>query len=121
MCSFFLALSLLILAASSVVGFSPLHSGPKCVLGGCSTHPKYSQRVRIGERLTFTPRHESPAVSMLSSSSTKLYSSALERPDQPEFVNVAVEVFVTALRLGTCALMVHHGIDKIQHVGKRLV
>merc|ERR1712072_722141 len=41
---------------------------------------------------------------------------ALESPDQPEFVQTAVDIGITALRLGTCALMVHHGIDKIQHV-----
>ena len=29
---------------------------------------------------------------------------------------LALDVSVTALRLGTCALMVHHGIDKLEHV-----
>merc|ERR1712124_36698 len=29
---------------------------------------------------------------------------------------LASEVFITALRLGTCALMIHHGFDKIQNV-----
>jgi uncharacterized membrane protein YphA (DoxX/SURF4 family) len=34
----------------------------------------------------------------------------------PEAIKLASEVFMTALRLGTCALMIHHGIDKIQNV-----
>merc|ERR1712241_652734 len=28
----------------------------------------------------------------------------------------ATEVFKTALRIGTCALMIHHGFDKVQNV-----
>merc|ERR1719440_1510177 len=36
--------------------------------------------------------------------------------EQPEFVTAAVDLGITALRLGTCALMVHHGFDKIQNV-----
>merc|ERR1711924_343145 len=29
---------------------------------------------------------------------------------------LATDLSITALRLGTCVLMVHHGIDKLQHV-----
>merc|ERR1719161_710197 len=36
--------------------------------------------------------------------------------EKPQWVEMAGELGVTALRLGTCALMVHHGIDKIQNV-----
>jgi uncharacterized membrane protein YphA (DoxX/SURF4 family) len=36
--------------------------------------------------------------------------------DTPEFVKAGVELIIFAMRIGTCALMVHHGIDKIQHV-----
>jgi uncharacterized membrane protein YphA (DoxX/SURF4 family) len=36
--------------------------------------------------------------------------------ETPEFVQTAVDLGITALRLGTCALMVHHGFDKIQNV-----
>ena len=36
--------------------------------------------------------------------------------EQPEFVTTAVDLGITALRLGTCALMIHHGFDKIQNV-----
>jgi len=36
--------------------------------------------------------------------------------EQPEWVTTAADLGITALRLGTCALMVHHGIDKIQNV-----
>ena len=34
----------------------------------------------------------------------------------PELVQQTVDVGITAMRLGTCALMVHHGFDKIQNV-----
>merc|ERR1719484_465799 len=40
----------------------------------------------------------------------------LPEADQPEWLTTAGELGVTALRLGTCALMVHHGLDKIQNV-----
>merc|ERR1712118_595629 len=36
--------------------------------------------------------------------------------EQPEFVETAVDLGITALRLSTCALMVHHGLDKLQNV-----
>merc|ERR1719440_2138557 len=36
--------------------------------------------------------------------------------EQPEFVTAAVDLGITALRIGTCALMIHHGFDKIQNV-----
>jgi len=41
---------------------------------------------------------------------------SLDEYEQPEWVTTVTDVGVTALRLGTCALMVHHGIDKIQNV-----
>merc|ERR1711918_244294 len=31
-------------------------------------------------------------------------------------MGVATDITITTLRLGTCALMVHHGIDKLQHI-----
>mgnify|MGYP003315895487 CR=1 FL=1 len=31
-------------------------------------------------------------------------------------MQTAVDLGITAMRLGTCALMVHHGFDKIQNV-----
>merc|ERR1712134_217646 len=34
----------------------------------------------------------------------------------PEIVQELQQLFILVLRLGTCALMVHHGIDKIQNV-----
>ena len=40
--------------------------------------------------------------------------SSLENTEQPEFITTLTDVGITALRLGTCALMVHHGFDKIQ-------
>lgn len=36
--------------------------------------------------------------------------------DFDEFIAPLVGVGITAMRLGTCALMVHHGFDKIQNV-----
>jgi uncharacterized membrane protein YphA (DoxX/SURF4 family) len=41
---------------------------------------------------------------------------SLQQRDTPEAIELASEVLMTALRLGTCALMIHHGIDKIQNV-----
>merc|ERR1712129_522621 len=35
---------------------------------------------------------------------------------QPEFITTLTDVGITALRLGTCALMIHHGIDKVDNV-----
>lgn len=40
--------------------------------------------------------------------------SSLEDTEQPEFITTLTDVGITALRIGTCALMVHHGFDKIQ-------
>jgi uncharacterized membrane protein YphA (DoxX/SURF4 family) len=37
-------------------------------------------------------------------------------PEAPEFVQELQQLFILVLRLGTCALMVHHGFDKIQNV-----
>jgi uncharacterized membrane protein YphA (DoxX/SURF4 family) len=34
----------------------------------------------------------------------------------PQFVQELQQLFILVLRLGTCALMVHHGFDKIQNV-----
>jgi len=34
----------------------------------------------------------------------------------PEFLQELQQLFILVLRLGTCALMVHHGFDKIQNV-----
>jgi uncharacterized membrane protein YphA (DoxX/SURF4 family) len=42
--------------------------------------------------------------------------AALQQNEEPEAIKLASEVFMTALRIGTCALMIHHGIDKIQNV-----
>jgi uncharacterized membrane protein YphA (DoxX/SURF4 family) len=39
-----------------------------------------------------------------------------DEPEQPEFITTVSDLGITALRLGTCALMVHHGFDKIQNV-----
>jgi len=36
--------------------------------------------------------------------------------EPPKFAQAAVDVGITAMRLGTCALMVHHGFDKVQNV-----
>jgi uncharacterized membrane protein YphA (DoxX/SURF4 family) len=36
--------------------------------------------------------------------------------ETPEFVKFGIELIILAMRLGTCALMVHHGIDKLQHI-----
>ena len=33
-----------------------------------------------------------------------------------EAAQLATDLSITALRLGTCVLMVHHGIDKLEHV-----
>merc|ERR1719201_485718 len=37
-------------------------------------------------------------------------------PEDAGPVALAADLAVTALRLGTCVLMVHHGIDKLEHV-----
>merc|ERR1712182_150925 len=37
-------------------------------------------------------------------------------PEAPEFVQELQQLFILVLRLGTCALMVHHGLDKIQNL-----
>jgi uncharacterized membrane protein YphA (DoxX/SURF4 family) len=34
----------------------------------------------------------------------------------PEFLEALQQLFILVLRLGTCALMIHHGFDKIQNV-----
>ena len=39
-----------------------------------------------------------------------------QQDEPPAFVQEVAELGITAMRLGTCALMVHHGIDKIQNV-----
>merc|ERR1740127_328857 len=39
-----------------------------------------------------------------------------DEPEQPEFITTVSDLGITALRLGTCALMVHHWFDKIQNV-----
>ena len=36
--------------------------------------------------------------------------------EEPAIVQTFVDLGITALRLGTCALMIHHGFDKIQNV-----
>merc|ERR1740127_425925 len=37
-------------------------------------------------------------------------------PAGADFQQLASDACITGLRLGTCALMVHHGLDKIQNV-----
>jgi uncharacterized membrane protein YphA (DoxX/SURF4 family) len=41
---------------------------------------------------------------------------APEVEEPPELLQEAQQLFILVLRLGTCALMVHHGFDKIQNV-----
>merc|ERR1711990_974147 len=36
--------------------------------------------------------------------------------ETPAFIQTVTDLSITALRLGTCALMIHHGFDKIQNV-----
>jgi uncharacterized membrane protein YphA (DoxX/SURF4 family) len=43
-------------------------------------------------------------------------SVSLEDRETPPLVQGAIDLGILALRLGTCALMVHHGFDKIQNV-----
>ena len=43
-------------------------------------------------------------------------TTSLNKDDEPGFVGVISDLSITALRIGTCALMVHHGFDKIQNV-----
>merc|ERR1719236_443485 len=43
-------------------------------------------------------------------------SATIEDPNESPLVETLTEIFITVLRLGTCALMVHHGLDKIQNV-----
>jgi len=43
-------------------------------------------------------------------------TTSLDKDEQPQWVSAVSDVSITALRLGTCALMVHHGFDKIQNV-----
>jgi len=42
--------------------------------------------------------------------------SGSEIDDQPQFLEELQQLFILVLRLGTCALMVHHGFDKVQNV-----
>jgi uncharacterized membrane protein YphA (DoxX/SURF4 family) len=39
-----------------------------------------------------------------------------EEFEDPEFLQELSQLFILVLRLGTCALMIHHGFDKIQNV-----
>jgi uncharacterized membrane protein YphA (DoxX/SURF4 family) len=45
-----------------------------------------------------------------------LVVSGAATEDQPQFLKELQELFIVVLRIGTCALMVHHGFDKIQNV-----
>ena len=49
---------------------------------------------------------------------TTLSASSLDESDSGlnELGQLAVDLSLTAMRVGTCALMVHHGIDKIENV-----
>jgi len=58
-------------------------------------------------------RAEQP--SMVASRGRKVPAPDIEDQD-PEFVQELQQLFILALRLGTCSLMVHHGFDKIQNV-----
>jgi uncharacterized membrane protein YphA (DoxX/SURF4 family) len=44
--------------------------------------------------------------------------TAVVEPEEPlaGATQLATDLSITALRLGTCALMVHHGIDKLDHI-----
>ena len=64
-----------------------------------------------------------PGAALLAGAAPKLAAPGRARPaamilaedaEQPEFITTLTDVGITALRLGTCALMVHHGFDKIQ-------
>ena len=43
-------------------------------------------------------------------------TTSLDGDDEPGWVTTVSDLSITALRIGTCALMVHHGFDKIQNV-----
>jgi uncharacterized membrane protein YphA (DoxX/SURF4 family) len=45
-----------------------------------------------------------------------LVVSGRQTTDEPQFLQELQQLFILVLRLGTCALMVHHGFDKIQNV-----
>ena len=38
----------------------------------------------------------------------------LAEADEPGLKQFAIDAGITTLRLGTCALMIHHGFDKVQ-------
>merc|ERR1712241_756619 len=43
-------------------------------------------------------------------------SDASESSVQTNIFDPVTDICITALRIGTCALMIHHGIDKIENV-----
>ena len=60
--------------------------------------------------------HAQHASTKLARVATLTVSGKQIAPEAPEFVQELQQLFILVLRLGTCALMVHHGIDKIQNL-----
>ena len=79
----------------------------------------------ISTAATLRPKAIQPFVASSSSSSLHAFRTTKEAPvvvdnDEPVFLesitNELAELCILTLRVGTCILMVHHGIDKLDHV-----
>ena len=66
-----------------------------------------------------------PVLANSASAVSQLSAFGSQSVDEPVFEDVGLqekiftpltEVFIATLRIGTCALMIHHGIDKVQNV-----
>jgi len=108
--------------AQSVVSASPVYSAP------------YQSRLRAGTVMAEPAEQQYPgaflAALVVSGAvvggavgyakrarvATLSVSGRSVQDETPELVQTGIEFIILAMRLGTCALMVHHGIDKLQHV-----
>merc|ERR1712176_1648532 len=49
-------------------------------------------------------------------SALSMSSESFDFEEEVTIADTVTDVAITALRIGTCALMIHHGIDKVQNV-----
>ena len=62
----------------------------------------------------FKPPVAKPVVTGARGKAVSMNSPAVS--EEPALVTAVTDLTITAVRVGTCALMVHHGFDKIQNV-----
>jgi uncharacterized membrane protein YphA (DoxX/SURF4 family) len=78
--------------------------------------PMQSSQLPVYAAQQNTAQFAQPAYSQQRGAPVFMTVTAESEEKDPQFVQELQQLFILVLRLGTCALMIHHGFDKVQNV-----